>query len=291
MRASHVIGIILTVIGVVGVVASLGGYGFGATLPWLVAIALIGIGLWAIASAVAGKPAAPTPPVAPMPAAAPSPPAAPPWGPPSAAAPGTGASAAFTAAPPPPAGPGTAPAWGAAGSVATYNKGLGDIEMAGPMILGPSRYETFIGEVKLDLTQAVIPEGETVISVNTVLGEIRVLAPADVGVAVRVGTLLGSTEVLGRKGGSVSADEMAVTDDYATASRRLRIEARTVLGDVAIRRAKALPWQPAPAAPPAAPTAAVEPPAAPAPGEPAQAEAPAVEPPPVEPPPVEPPTA
>jgi len=284
MRASHVIGIILIVIGIVGVVASLGGYGFGATLPWLVAIALIGIGLWAIASAVAGKPAAPTPPVAPMPAAAPSPPAAPPWGPPSAAAPGTGASAAFTAPPPPPAGPGPAPAWGAVPPVAVYNKGLGDIEMAGPMILGPSRYETFIGEVKLDFTQAVIPEGETAISVNTVLGEIRVLAPADVGVAVRVGTLLGSTEVLGRKGGSVSADEMAVTDDYATASRRLRIEARTVLGDVAIRRAKPLPWQPAPAPPPAAPTAAVEPPAEPPPVAPSPAEPPAAEVSPAEPP-------
>ncbi len=49
MRAPHVIGIILIVIGIVGVVASLGGYSFGATLPWLLAIALIGIGLWAIA--------------------------------------------------------------------------------------------------------------------------------------------------------------------------------------------------------------------------------------------------
>ena len=278
MRASHVIGIILIVIGIVGVVASLGGYGFGATLPWLVAIALIGIGLWAIASAVAGKPAAPAPPVAP------TSPVAPLWGPPSAAAPGTGSSAAFTAPPPPPAGPGPAPAWGAVPPVAVYNKGLGDIEMAGPMILGPSRYETFIGEVKLDLTQAVIPEGETAISVNTVLGEIRVLAPADVGVAVRVGTLLGSTEVLGRKGGSVSADEMAVTDDYATASRRLRIEARTVLGDVAIRRAKPLPWQPAPPLTPPVPPPAVEPPAEPPPVAPSPAEPPAAEVSPAEPP-------
>ena len=269
MRASHVIGIILIVIGIVGVVASLGGYGFGATLPWLVAIALIGVGLWAIASAVAGKPAAPAPPVAP------TSPVAPLWGPSASGAAGTGSSAAFTAPPPPPAGPGPAPAWGAVPPVAVYNKGLGDIEMAGPMILGPSRFETFVGEVKLDFTQAVIPEGETAISVNTVLGEIRVLAPADVGVAVRVGTLLGSTEVLGRKGGSVSANETAVTDDYATASRRLRIEARTVLGDVAIRRAKPLPWQPAPAPPPAAPTAAVEPP----PAEPPAAEVSPAEPP------------
>jgi len=275
MRASHVIGIILIVIGVVGVVASLGGYGFGATLPWLVAIALIGVGLWAIASAVAGKPASPAPSGAPMPPVAPTPLAAPLWGPPASGAVGTGASAAFTAPPPPPTGPGPAPVWGAVPPVATFNKGLGDIEMTGPMILGPSRFETFIGEIKLDFTQAVIPEGETAISVNTVLGEIRVLAPADVGVAVRAGTLLGSTEVLGRKGGSVSADETAVTDDYATASRRLRIEARTVLGDVAIRRARPLPWQTAPAPPPSAPTAAVEPPPAePPPAEPPAAEAP-----------------
>jgi len=268
MRASHVIGIILIVIGIVGVVASLGGYGFGATLPWLVAIALIGVGLWAIASAVAGRPSAPAPPAVPPPPGGPAPVAS--GGPPPASA--------FVAATPPPPPPGAGPAaapWGAA-SVAVYNKGAGNIEMAGPMILGPTRYETFLGEIHLDLTQAVIPEGETALSASTVLGEIKILAPADVGVAVRAGTLLGSTEVLGRKGGSVSADEMAVTDDYATASRRLRIEARTVLGDVAVRRARPYPWQaPAPSVPPAA----VEPTAATPTAEPSPADMPPAEPP------------
>ena len=241
MRASHMVGIILIVAGTVGVVASVGGYGIGAILPWLVAVTLIGIGFAAILGAVSGRPAGASPAIPPVAPASPG-------FSPEAVAPGT------------PPGPGAplapgAPAASAPVAPATYHKSLGDIEMVGPMILGPSRFETFMGEIKLDLTRAVIPDGETAISANTVVGEVRVLVPADVGVAARVGTLLGSAEVLGRKGGSLVTDEMAVSEDYATATRRLRIEARTVLGDVAVRRARPAGWEP-----PAAP-ASMQPPA------------------------------
>jgi hypothetical protein len=249
MRASHAAGIILIVIGVVGLAASVGGYGLAATLPWLVAIALIGAGLAAILAAVAGVPAETGPFAGLPPKTQPAQPlssSAPP------AMPGFGG----------PAGPGAAPAWGAA-PPATYRKGFGDIEMAGPLNLGPTRYETFLGEIRLDLGGAQLLEGETPIWASTVLGGIKILTPPDVGVAVRAQTVLGCTEVLGRPGGTFATNEIAVSHDYATAARRVRIEARIVLGDVAVRRARSMPRPSFPAPPAASPAAGL--PSAPSP--------------------------
>ena len=128
---------------------------------------------------------------------------------------------------------------------------LGEIELAGPMQAGPMRIETFIGEVRLDLTQATFPDGETPIHVSTAIGEVRVLLPADIPVSVRATSMLGESEALGRVSGAFMGDARAETDDYAAATKRIRLEAQSLIGEVAVRRARPA-GGPDPARPPAA---------------------------------------
>ncbi len=117
------------------------------------------------------------------------------------------------------------------------------------------RIETFIGEVRLDLTQATFPDGETPIHVSTAIGEVRVLLPADIPVSVRATSLLGESEALGRVSGAFMGDARAETDDYATATKRIRLEAQSLIGEVAVRRARPA-GSPDPARAPAAPVPA-----------------------------------
>jgi Cell wall-active antibiotics response LiaF, C-terminal len=106
------------------------------------------------------------------------------------------------------------------------------------MQAGPMRIETFIGEVRLDLTQATFPDGETPIHVSTAIGEVRVLLPADIAVSVRATSMLGESEALGRVAGAFMGDARAETDDYASATKRIRLEAQSLIGEVAVRRAR-----------------------------------------------------
>jgi Cell wall-active antibiotics response LiaF, C-terminal len=115
---------------------------------------------------------------------------------------------------------------------------LGEIEVAGPMQAGPMRIETFIGEVRLDLTQATFPDGETPIHVSAAIGEVRVLLPADIPASVRATSMLGESEALGRVSGAFMGDVRAETDDYAAATKRIRLEAQSLIGEVAVRRAR-----------------------------------------------------
>ena len=117
-----------------------------------------------------------------------------------------------------------------------FRRTLGEIELAGPMSFGNARVETVLGEIRLDLTQATFPEGETTVHVSTGLGEVRVLVPAGMPVMARASTLLGETEALGRIGGSFMGSVEEVVDEPAGATRRLRVIAQAGIGAVAIRR-------------------------------------------------------
>jgi hypothetical protein len=156
--------------------------------------------------------------------------------------PATAAAGVGSGAPPPwtaGVGSGVPPLWGSGAPSTTYERVFGDLEMAGPMTLGPTRFSTVFGEIRLDLTAAVLPEGETHISVGTVFGEVRVLLPPGVGARVRAGTAIGEVEVLGRRGGAFFVELEATTEDWDTAPQRMKLDVRTVLGEVAVRRARA----------------------------------------------------
>lgn len=169
-------------------------------------------------------------------------------------------------------------AWGTAGAwprpAVHEQRFLGEVEVGGVFDAGPMRIETFIGEIRVDLTRATFPDGETPIRVNTGIGEVRVLLPADVPAAVRVSTLLGEAEAIGHTAGPVLGEAYGETEGFATAQRRIRLEAQALIGEVAVRRARPDPAatdapgsgfapmsRPAPPAPAPPPDGGTEPPA------------------------------
>ena len=226
------------VIGVLALLGTVGGdVGLAESFRWLLPLLVVGLGLWLIVAA--GDRRRTQPPVG--------------FGPPGTDAAGTGPGSWE-------GGPGRpANAWGARGTASGWTaptgswgaassawapggireqRFLGEIEMAGPMQAGPMRIETFIGEIRLDLTHATFPDGETPIRVSTAIGEVRVLLPPDIPAAVRVSSLLGESEAMGRVSGAFMGEARAETDDFAGATRRIRLEAQSLIGEVAVRRAR-----------------------------------------------------
>jgi hypothetical protein len=130
----------------------------------------------------------------------------------------------------------SAAAWAWDPGVLRDRRFIGEIEITGPMQAGPMQVETFIGEVRLDLTQATFPDGKTPIHVGTAIREVRVLLPANVAASVRATSMLGDSEALGRTSGAFLGDARAETDGYSGATRRIRVEAQSLIGEVAVRR-------------------------------------------------------
>jgi lia operon protein LiaF len=288
--AGEVFGLVLIVVGVIVLLGTVGAdAGLAASLQWLWPLLIVGLGLWLLWEAGNRRRSRPpagwsswgtTPPPS---APGTPPPPADAWSPDAAPSgawpPGPDATPEADASGPGPAWP-TSGSWGAgtsgwragtSGTAGTAGWGtgagawgpgafqdrrfLGEIEVAGPMQAGPMRIETVIGEIRVDLTQATFPEGETPIHVSAAIGEVRVLLPADIPASVRATSMLGESEALGRVSGAFMGDVRAETDDYAAATKRIRLEAQSLIGEVAVRRARPA-GGPDLARPPAAPVAA-----------------------------------
>ncbi|HJQ69563.1 MAG TPA: LiaF domain-containing protein [Blastocatellia bacterium] len=97
---------------------------------------------------------------------------------------------------------------------------------------------SIFGSLKLDLTAERLPEGETKITLFGVFGSTEVLVPDDVGVHVTGFTLFAAANVRGKDGNSGFGTLDYVSDNYETASRRLRIEATAVFAEVKIKGPK-----------------------------------------------------
>jgi lia operon protein LiaF len=260
--AGEVIGAIVLVVGILALLGTVGGdVGLSQSFRWLWPLLIVGFGLWLMIAAGdrrGARPPAEWPapdsdasridaartdaayPAAEAPWLGAAGPRATPWAT-RAAGPAWGSAGATQGSRDSGAG------WGASawpwGQAAIYDRRfVGEIELAGPLQAGPMLLETLIGEIRLDLTRATFPDGETPIHVSSAIGDIRVLLPPDVPAAVRVSSWLGVGEALGRVSGALFGDVRAETADFAAARRRIRLDARSLIGEVAVRRARADGW-------------------------------------------------
>jgi predicted membrane protein len=93
-----------------------------------------------------------------------------------------------------------------------------------------------IGECDLDLSRATIPDGENSIKASLGIGELKIRVPRDLAVRVQANAGMGEAEALDQKEDGISPQVIFQSDDYATAARKLAIEANVGLGKVEIKR-------------------------------------------------------
>lgn len=92
------------------------------------------------------------------------------------------------------------------------------------------------GDISLDLTQALIPKGETVILIRGVVGDVQILVPYDLELSIHASVIIGQVRLPGSYKDALHRTEKYLSPDYETSSRRVRIISSQLIGDVEVRQ-------------------------------------------------------
>jgi len=114
---------------------------------------------------------------------------------------------------------------------------LGDIRRSGGWQVTDEEFWILIGDLKLDMSSAQIPEGETLIRTYGFVGDVKLVVPEGVGVSVSSTAFVTDSKVLGRKQDTFLATFRFASDNYETAERKIRLESTAFVTDLRIRHA------------------------------------------------------
>lgn len=124
-----------------------------------------------------------------------------------------------------------------------YTMGFPEIKQSliGNLFLTGNRWElkdmniwNGIGEVKIDLSRALIHQGETVIMLNGWIGDIDIYVPYDLDISLMAQVNIGDIDVFGNKQGGLNRSVSLTTSTYQNAEKRVRIIVNLLIGDIDI---------------------------------------------------------
>ncbi|WP_257349907.1 cell wall-active antibiotics response protein LiaF [Pseudalkalibacillus decolorationis] len=94
-----------------------------------------------------------------------------------------------------------------------------------------------IGDTVIDLSNTVLPKGESVILVRSFIGNVRILVPYEVEVSVSHSVLAGSSEIFDKKEEKILNQSLLYrTDGYEEATHKMKIITSMTVGDLGVKR-------------------------------------------------------
>lgn len=115
--------------------------------------------------------------------------------------------------------------------------GIGERTVSPTIATLESEYRLLAGQLDIDLGAVDFPEGETRIEVSATFGQVDIHhIPSGVAVSVAARITAGELSLLGSRWDGVSINETATDPGFATASRRLVIEATVGFGQIEVSR-------------------------------------------------------
>jgi predicted membrane protein len=101
---------------------------------------------------------------------------------------------------------------------------IGDIRRRGQWAVHDQDFWCGVGDIRLDLTEATIPQGETTLRFYGFVNDVTLIVPETVGVSVISTSFLTTARVLGDKQDYFLTPYETETHSYATATCRIRLE-------------------------------------------------------------------
>ncbi|MCM3734696.1 cell wall-active antibiotics response protein LiaF [Bacillus cytotoxicus] len=93
-----------------------------------------------------------------------------------------------------------------------------------------------VGDVEIDLTTAIIPEGETVIVIRGVIGNIRLYVPYDIELSLNHSVIVGRISLPSHEETGFNRNVKFRTEQYKEAPRRIKIISSLIVGDTEVRK-------------------------------------------------------
>ena len=112
---------------------------------------------------------------------------------------------------------------------------VGDIVRGGEWPVKNEEFYMFVGNVRLDMTRAQFPSGETTIYLNAFVADIDVSVPSDIAVSLSSTSFVADAELNGQHVERFLSGVQMSTPDYATAERKLRLVTTCFVGDVNVK--------------------------------------------------------
>jgi hypothetical protein len=109
---------------------------------------------------------------------------------------------------------------------------FGPVKRGGAWTPADEEIWLLLGDVKLDFMQAQLPAGETHIHINGLIGDVDVLAPAEVGVAVSASGLIVNLRTPTDKVDRFLSPADSASLNYAAAERKLHLSTTFLIGDI-----------------------------------------------------------
>ncbi len=112
---------------------------------------------------------------------------------------------------------------------------IGDIIRSGEWPVKNEEFWMFVGDVRLDMTRAQFPSGETTIYLNAFVADIDVSVPSDIAVTLSSTSFVTDAQFNGQRVERFLSGVQMATPDYASAERRLRLVTTCFVGDVNVK--------------------------------------------------------
>jgi lia operon protein LiaF len=93
---------------------------------------------------------------------------------------------------------------------------------------------TVFGDTRLDCTSMSLAEGEQILRISGVFGDVRIELPSNISFRVAGNTLAGSITIHDYQKSGIGQTIAYHTDDYETADKKLLIDISQILGDVKV---------------------------------------------------------
>ncbi|MDJ0663062.1 MAG: LiaF-related protein [Acidimicrobiia bacterium] len=115
--------------------------------------------------------------------------------------------------------------------------GIGDRSISPTIDSLEAEYRLVAGQLDIDLSDVVFPEGETELEVSVTFGQISIDGiPDDVAVSIESRVTAGEALLLGTRWDGVGIEQTKTEPGFDTAPRRLLIDARAGFGQIEVSR-------------------------------------------------------
>lgn len=95
--------------------------------------------------------------------------------------------------------------------------------------------QTGFGDVSIDLSDTIIPQGETVILIRGMIGNIYLNVPSDIDMSVQMSLLCGKMDLLKDSKTAFNLTQKYQSVDYKNSSRKIKIVVSLLVGDIEVK--------------------------------------------------------
>ena len=108
-----------------------------------------------------------------------------------------------------------------------------DLKFNSKEFRGGSISNTF-GDMNIDLSEIALAEGEQLLKIDGVFGDLHVLVPKDIEITATTHSVFGDVRVLGNMKSGFGQEIFYSSPNYSAASKKLRIVSNQMFGDVKV---------------------------------------------------------